>query len=218
MKKSLKKLRKELEKENRKLFDEIILNINSYSLNSIQREEIYEELLLRFVECERINKDLSLLTGPDVNEFCKELAKNAKSKTIFEKIISSLYSVSFYILIISILSIASYLIFGDSSEVYFQGLNLHINLSWIIHFISISTVIVIFQKLDSRNIFNKKIKSTIFIIYIIIFVIVSGFSMDLIDKEKFVVINGISYFVSIAIITIGLWFLDKYISKKFYYN
>lgn len=218
MKRSLKKLRKELEKENRQLFDKIIINIDSYSLNTIQREEIYEELLGIFVESENRNEYLSLVIGPDINEFCKELTKNAKRKTFLEKVISSLSSVSFYISLISILSIVSYLIFGDILGMYVNGSNLYINLFGLTNAISIYIIILVFQKLNSRNIFNKKIKSTIFIIYMVIYTATSMISSELVDKDKFIVINAIPYFISIIIITLGLWLLDKYISKKYYYN
>lgn len=218
MKRSLKEFRKGLEKENRQLFDKIILNIDSYYLNSIQKEEIYEELLGMFVESENRNEYLSLIIGPDVNEFCKALIKNAKRKTILEKVISSLYSISFYILIISIVFIASYLIFRYDLGLYFHGRNLYINLSALTHFISISIVIVVFQKLDSRNIFNKNNRSIIFLVYMLIFIFVSIGSIEIVDKEKIVKINAIPYFITVALITVGLWGLDKYIDKKNYYS
>lgn len=114
MKNQLAKLRKEnnaqdkqLSKENSTTMADLICYLRGSDLCEYDLEIIRKELTGMALEAQLRGDVFSDIVGEDKKAFCKELMENGRQKTRYEKVLGSLYTISYALMILYIIELFS---------------------------------------------------------------------------------------------------------------
>ncbi|AYE33212.1 DUF1129 domain-containing protein [Clostridium septicum] len=81
------KISKNLTGENQKIFTDIVCYLRVSKLNEIEQEEVINDILTIFFDCEKDKKDIQSVIGNDFKKFTDEIISAVNPKTsIFNKI------------------------------------------------------------------------------------------------------------------------------------
>ena len=131
MNKEYKKLRKQLTKENRKVFTQIELYLSNNNIKEKIYKEKLNEILLKALEAQNQGLLIEDVVGYDYINFCKEFIKNSSKRSLLEWIINFLYKIINYLGIFLIISVLI-----DYNNIFIDKYDISLNIPYFINLIN----------------------------------------------------------------------------------
>lgn len=128
MNKEYKKLRKQLTKENRKVFTQIELYLSNNNIKEKIYKEKLNEILLKALEAQNQGLLIEDVVGYDYINFCKEFIKNSSKRSLLEWIINFLYKIINYLGIFLIISVLI-----DYNNIFIDKYDISLNIPYFIN-------------------------------------------------------------------------------------
>ena len=217
--KQLNETSEKLSKENKEIFDEIVVYVRTSNIKTSDTEEFLQQILDSFLNAEKRGVTITEVLGTsDIKEYCKEIVNTYKSSY---NLLSRFSEYIMYLGTIIIIFTLMNFIFQNSSSIIQNGIDsltfsLNVNLAIIIQVILIALLIPLVMDYVKRSCFKRPTKSDkikeflvlwlISIIIILLFVLCSKF---LGTSLAF----NINIFI-ILIVGLPLYFTGKYLTEK----
>lgn len=217
--KQLNETSEKLSKENKEIFDEIVVYVRTSNIKTSDTEEFLQQILDSFLNAEKRGVTIKEVLGTsDIKEYCKEIVNTYKSSY---NLLSRLNEYILFLGIIIIIFPLMNFIFQNSSSIIQNGIDtftfsLNVNLAIIIQVILIALLVPVVMAYVQRSCFKRPTKSDkikeflvlclINILIILVFVLCSKFLSNSLS------IN-INIFI-ILIVGLPLYFTGKYLTEK----
>jgi len=196
---------KQLTKENNLILTDMIVYLHSSNLCEYDIEIIRKELIGMAIESQMREENFSNVVGADFKEFCDELIKNGRQKSLYEKVLEFLYVFVFGVGVLFlyeiILHIFKVVIKKDIST---SLLSLPISLGFVISTICaviFAYGIFSFITKNSFELTDSKLHKFLFIAGFTIIFVGIGFSRYIFDST---ILGYMNVFIPIAVWTVGL--------------
>lgn len=208
------KLEKSLSKESIEVLTDIVVYLRGSNISEYHQEEVRHDIIEMVAEGEGRNEDISVIIGNDYKEFCDEIISSIPSRSIKERIITSIANSLTYFVTLSVIWLFSSIIFALINK---NSLTLlPVTSGFIINTVLIISIAVLFVNFVCKTSFNENIASSkikTFLIAWVILLIIFG-SVFLIQYFLVSVVFNIPLYVAIIIILLSA-ILSKILEEVF---
>lgn len=186
MNKEYKKLRKQLTKENRKVFTQIELYLSNNNIKEKIYKEKLNEILLKALEAQNQGLLIEDVVGYDYINFCKEFIKNSSKRSLLEWIINFLYKIINYLGIFLIISVLI-----DYNNIFIDKYDISLNIPYFINLIIYAVCMEFINTFKYKVFFidRKNIGVLVVLISILVSLLCVYFNEIFLAKEYVLKIN-----------------------------
>lgn len=208
-----------LTKENREVFDDIVIYIRTSNLKIKDMEEFLQQILDSFINAQNNDKNIeSVLGTDDIKKYCDDIIETYKSTYNFMELFKEyiMYAGMFLLILPSINYIAGIILSAIKNKGFSNfSLSLNVNLELLIQFIVLIPLIYVGFAYARKGCFSKKEMSPVkeFLILWVICVCFIGVYILILHFAGNRVFFSINIFAVLAIGAV-LYFVGHHYSEK----